>query len=295
MYISKDSTVRFKDDSEDHSRFATKTLYFRYYSGGLTLVVSSFGPPRALSIKYVVDRSGDTLTYHSDYISDDIVDTISDIKNEIYDMVVEALSEAHPSDWSGYFFGDITVSTLGGKVKLNSYIMDLNDIRLMPREEIASHLEELMGPDLPRVPVNPMAWILEDRPVEVVSTTDEIDHPPAESNRRSAMIEFTPSSNSTAKYHSGGVVESSSAPMYIVNSGPMILSHTGTYDSLLDAKKVVDEFYEEKASVDKHTLTTDKFKQYWIEDGWSAWAMEVYVYKAAGLPPAYNGDDLNAV
>ena len=38
----------------------------------------------------------------------------------------------------------------------------------MTREEIANQIEDIMGDDVPRIPVNPMSWLLEDRPVEFV-------------------------------------------------------------------------------------------------------------------------------
>ena len=94
---------------------------------------------------------------------------IQAVRDYVHDEMNRFIKRAGPAEVSDFFFGNVTINIPEyGKGSLRSYIINLNDHTDMTREEIANQIEDIMGDDVPRIPVNPMSWLLEDRPVEFV-------------------------------------------------------------------------------------------------------------------------------
>ena len=95
---------------------------------------------------------------------------IQAVRDYVYAEMNMFIKRAGPARVSDFFFGNINVFTPehDRPQNLRAYIMYLNDSTSMTREEIADRIDSIMGDDVPRIPVNPMSWILEDRPVEFV-------------------------------------------------------------------------------------------------------------------------------
>lgn len=84
------------------------------------------------------------------------------------------ISEMGPEGWSRYMFGNVRITSPEGRVfgtRLEEYIIRLNDSTEMTREQIADKIDELMGDDVPKITMFPASWIMEERPVRIV--TDE--------------------------------------------------------------------------------------------------------------------------
>ena len=97
---------------------------------------------------------------------------IQAVRDYVYAEMNMFIKRAGPARVSDFFFGNINVFTPehDRPQNLRAYIMYLNDSTSMTRVELADRIDSIMGDDVPRIPVNPMSWILEDRPVEFVDS-----------------------------------------------------------------------------------------------------------------------------
>lgn len=93
-------------------------------------------------------------------------DIIKSLRDKSFEVLRESLLNLSPDSWSNYMTGHVKLWTPIGIKNLNDYIISLNDYNGMSREDIAAHIEDLMGAATPRIPINPLSWILEDAPVE---------------------------------------------------------------------------------------------------------------------------------
>ena len=84
------------------------------------------------------------------------------------------ISEMVPEGWSRYMFRNVKVFNFEEGIygiSLDFLIASLNDNTSMTREQIADRIDELMGDDVPKITMLPASWIMEERPVRIV--TDE--------------------------------------------------------------------------------------------------------------------------
>lgn len=93
-------------------------------------------------------------------------DIVKSLRDRSFEVLRESLLNLSPDSWSDYMTGHVKLWTPAGIKNLNGYIISLNDYQGMSREDIAAHIEDLMGAATPRIPINPLSWILEDAPVE---------------------------------------------------------------------------------------------------------------------------------
>lgn len=102
---------------------------------------------------------------------------IQALRNHVYGEMNVFIKSAGPAYVADFFFGNITIVTPehSRPQNLKAYIISLSDATSMTREEIADRIDSLMGDDVPRIPVNPMLWLLEDRPVEFVDESYDLN------------------------------------------------------------------------------------------------------------------------
>lgn len=149
-------------DDKSISFHSASSVSYSYYnrSDGDVIVSGEF-------VYVVMTRRGDSVRLNDTSLFPHAEEIAKQAREFAYDYSNRFLSEASPSVWSDYFFGHIRLWTPKGIRDLTSYIIDLNDTERMSREDIADHISALMGAAEPKIPMNPMSWILEDRPVEV--------------------------------------------------------------------------------------------------------------------------------
>lgn len=161
MYAFKRKEILLPDDKSISFHSASSVSYSYYNrSDGNVIVSGEF-------VDVVMTRRGDSVRLNDTSLFPHAEEIAKQAREFAYDHLSKHLSEVSPGKWSDYFFGHIRLWTPKGIKALDSYIIDLNDRERMSREDIASHISDLMGAAEPKIPMNPMSWILEDRPVEV--------------------------------------------------------------------------------------------------------------------------------
>lgn len=126
-----------------------------------------------VDITLVFNRNVDRILFSKEgYVFDNPANVVAAVKSKVYDWITDYLDKAYPDEWNRYMFGPVKLWTPLGVKYLNDYIMHLNDVDKMPREDIAAHIEDLMGEAVPKIPINPLSWILEDRPLEFGTMDD---------------------------------------------------------------------------------------------------------------------------
>lgn len=161
MYLFKRKEILLPDDKSISFHSVSSESYSYYNRSDPSVIVSGE------FVDVVMTRRGDSVLLNDTSLFPHAEEIAKQAREFAYGHLSKCLSEASPGNWSDYFFGHIRLWTPKGMKDLTSYIIDLNDRERMSREDIASHISDLMGAAEPKIPMNPMSWILEDRPVEV--------------------------------------------------------------------------------------------------------------------------------
>lgn len=161
MYLFGRKEILLPDDKSISFHSASSKSYSYYNRSDVDVSVSGE------FVNVIITRRGDSVRLNDTSLFPHAEEIAKQAREFAYDRLSKHLSEASPGKWSDYFFGHIRLWTPKGIKTLDSYIIDLNDSEQMSREDIADHISALMGAAEPKIPMNPMSWILEDRPVEV--------------------------------------------------------------------------------------------------------------------------------
>lgn len=161
MYLHRRKEILLPDDRSISFHSVSSESYSYYNRSDPSVIVSGE------FVDVVMTRRGDSVLLNDTSLFPHAEEIAKQAREFAYGHLSKYLSEVSPSKWSDYFFGHINLWTPKGIKELTTYIIVLNDTERMSREDIASHISDLMGAAEPKIPMNPMSWILEDRPVEV--------------------------------------------------------------------------------------------------------------------------------
>lgn len=140
-----------------------------HYSDYSILVVVGIEGEEECNVDISLGKDADKIYALPDKYKDAAPFIIQAVRDHVYAEMNRFIKRAGPAYVSDFFFGNVRIDIPEyGKGSLKAYIISLNDNTDMTREEIANQIDSLMGDDVPRIPVNPMLWLLGDRPVEFV-------------------------------------------------------------------------------------------------------------------------------
>lgn len=172
MYVipppSDDTKFDYIVGGEEKEIHVAKILSFYYsFPDRPQDVVVSLSFEHDLALEIHLRRSHDTIHVYEKSSEELNGGLIKKVREVCHELMTQEISKFGPDEWSEYMFGNIKLWTPNGLDGLMDYIIHLNDKTSMSREEIAQHVEDLMGASMPRIPMNPLSWILEDRPVNI--------------------------------------------------------------------------------------------------------------------------------
>ena len=140
-----------------------------HYSDYSILVAVGIEGEEECNVDISLGKDADKIYALPDKYKDAAPFIIQAVRDHVYAEMNRFIKRAGPAYVSDFFFGNVRIDIPEyGKGSLKAYIISLNDNTDMTREEIANQIDSLMGDDVPRIPVNPMLWLLEDRPVKFV-------------------------------------------------------------------------------------------------------------------------------